>query len=100
MHEQVGVYIKHLSPHMFEWDHLIRCTIDSAGAWKIDSASYGLYTAANWNAVWEKQYEDLYPGRAHIASDEISKNDKAFLQAQEIMSGQHWEAKDNRWTIT
>ena len=85
---------------MFEWDHLVRCTVDSAGAWSIDFASYGLYTAPDWDAVWNRQFKELLPGRAHISRDEISKDNKGFLQAREILSGQLWDPTHNKWTIT
>jgi hypothetical protein len=85
---------------VLEWDHLIRCTIDTAGVWKINFASYGLYTSHDWDAVWNEQFQELLPGRAHLSDSDFSKNNKAFLQAQEIVIGQLWDASVNGSTVT
>ena len=76
----------------------MRCTIDSDGAWEIKYATYGLYSDSDWSAVWAGQFKNH--GRGHVSPDDVSRGNKAKLQAEEIMTGELWDASLSKWTIT
>ena len=76
---------------LYEWDNVVRCSISTAGAWKLTHASYGLYTERDWSAVWDAGFTDApRHQQGAVCVDAMERCHIALTLAQLIMEGCPW----------
>jgi hypothetical protein len=88
---QVAQYKQYDVENLLEFEEIVRCSVNFAGAWKINSASFGKRTRINFDDVWAHSFIPASADRfEEVATDEETKQDPAATLAGFITLRQYW----------
>jgi hypothetical protein len=84
----------------FEFDTIVRYTVNFDGTWSLDTASFGKYTRKKLDDVWAGRFVDSGIDREVSAPDEKTRSEFSRNLAKYIMGWQCWDPSEgSTWTI-
>jgi hypothetical protein len=88
--------------HAFEFDNLIRFTIDQDGTWKVTDATHRDYFPRDWAEVWARRTIDIGFAAFTVKAKENNPTRAMFVRqmADYILAQEWWDPKDHTWIIT
>jgi hypothetical protein len=98
---QVGAYTptELHGGHVYLWDNLVRCEINSNGAWEIVSASYGAMTRQIMDDIWDVNRIERGPNRFTEPQDDYRKQELAQILGTGMLLRGPWKQTHNQYII-
>jgi hypothetical protein len=92
--------VDHPNEGLFEWENLVRLSLNYDGTWKTTEASFGIYTKRDmrdaWNSTFVRTMWSVCEKHANSDRDRVAL---ACMLAVRIMYNSCWNAEISKWTI-